>query len=122
MLLNSSYANFSFLLFLNIFWICRYIDGGITNPYPLSGEHTLTVSCFSGNFDICPKNSGNIHFPLGGHRLEMSLENFLGMRSMMMPPASSELDLAYYNGYEDTEDFLYRAGIWLLQWSYFMNN
>ena len=34
----------------------RYVDGGFTNNLPMINDNTVTVSPFSGEADICPKD------------------------------------------------------------------
>lgn len=38
------------------FQTVRYIDGGFSDNLPVLDEHTITVSPFSGESDICPRD------------------------------------------------------------------
>lgn len=90
------------------------MDGGISNNLPTEfpGE-TITVSPFSGEADICPRDQRDgwdMTLNISGTSVRMTLANALRMKSALFPPHSSELERMYQGGYRDCLHFLEQRG------------
>ncbi|XP_053280051.1 patatin-like phospholipase domain-containing protein 2 [Pleuronectes platessa] len=89
-----------------------YVDGGFSGMQPVppvSCSHTLTVSPFSGETDICPSDTPCIwDMVVSGATLKGNMANSFRVLNALYPIALETLDQAYYSGYKDTIDFLQR--------------
>jgi len=86
-----------------------YSDGGMTNNLvTFSSGRTVTVSPFSGNQDICPRDvraSGrNVH--VKNQTFNVSKENRQRVIHALFPPKLDALLRYYDNGYRDAERFI----------------
>lgn len=85
------------------------MDGGITDNLP---QHftgvTITVSPFSGQSDICPKDgsSNDAHIDFMNTSVQISLQNLYRMSKALFPPQQDALFKMCVNGYRDTLTFL----------------
>ncbi|KAL9955305.1 hypothetical protein ACROYT_G036611 [Oculina patagonica] len=87
-----------------------YVDGGISDNLPQhfkEGE-TITVSPFSGESDICPKDSSSndIHIDLRNTSVQFTLQNLYRCSRAFFPPQPDALFDMCKNGYRDTLRFL----------------
>ncbi|XP_013372583.1 PREDICTED: patatin-like phospholipase domain-containing protein 1 isoform X1 [Chinchilla lanigera] len=89
----------------------RYIDGGFTSMQPCSfWTDSLTISTFSGQQDICPRDCPAIFhdFRIFNYSFQFSLENITRMTHALFPPDLVILQDYYYRGYEDAVAYLRR--------------
>ncbi|XP_010603705.1 patatin-like phospholipase domain-containing protein 1 [Fukomys damarensis] len=89
----------------------RYIDGGFTSMQPCSSwTDSITISTFSGQQDICPRDCPAIFndFRLFNYSFQFSLENVTRMTHALFPPDLVILQDYYYRGYEDVVAYLRR--------------
>ncbi|XP_023577972.1 patatin-like phospholipase domain-containing protein 1 [Octodon degus] len=89
----------------------RYIDGGFTSMQPCSfWTDSITISTFSGQQDICPRDCPAIFndFRMFNYSFQFSLENITRMTHALFPPDLVVLQNYYYQGYEDTVAYLRR--------------
>ncbi|XP_037376774.1 omega-hydroxyceramide transacylase isoform X1 [Talpa occidentalis] len=89
----------------------RYIDGGFTGMQPCSfWTDAITISTFSGQQDICPRDCPAIFhdFRMFNCSFQFSLENITRMTHALFPPDLLILHNYYYRGYEDAVLYLRR--------------
>ncbi|NWI12915.1 PLPL1 protein, partial [Crypturellus soui] len=90
----------------------RYVDGGFTGLQPVSTleEAVITVSPFTGEIDICPRDCPAIFycFQIFNGSIQISIENLCRISYALFPPSSVILNDMYYQGYQDTALFLCR--------------
>ncbi|XP_011353117.1 patatin-like phospholipase domain-containing protein 1 isoform X1 [Pteropus vampyrus] len=89
----------------------RYIDGGFTGMQPCSfWTDCVTISAFSGQQDICPRDCPAIFhdFRMFNCSFQFSLENITRMTHALFPPDLMILHNYYYRGYEDAVSYLRR--------------
>uniref|UniRef100_A0A8C5LDW6 Omega-hydroxyceramide transacylase n=1 Tax=Jaculus jaculus TaxID=51337 RepID=A0A8C5LDW6_JACJA len=89
----------------------RYIDGGFTSMQPCPyWTDSITISTFSGQQDICPRDCPAIFhdFRLFNFSFQFSLENITRMTHALFPPDLVVLQDYYYRGYDDTVSYLRR--------------
>ncbi|ELK16582.1 Patatin-like phospholipase domain-containing protein 1 [Pteropus alecto] len=89
----------------------RYIDGGFTGMQPCSfWTDCVTISTFSGQQDICPRDCPAIFhdFRMFNCSFQFSLENITRMTHALFPPDLMILHNYYYRGYEDAVSYLRR--------------
>ncbi|XP_035500726.2 omega-hydroxyceramide transacylase [Scophthalmus maximus] len=92
-----------------------YLDGGFTGMQPVlpvSCSHTLTVSPFSGETDICPSDTPCMwDMVVSGATLKGNMANSVRVINALYPMTLETLEQAYYSGYKDTIDFLLRSDL-----------
>uniref|UniRef100_H0XGR5 Omega-hydroxyceramide transacylase n=1 Tax=Otolemur garnettii TaxID=30611 RepID=H0XGR5_OTOGA len=89
----------------------RYIDGGFTGMQPCSfWTDSITISTFSGQQDICPRDCPAIFhdFRMFNFSFQFSLENIARMTYALFPPDLVILHDYYYRGYDDAVSYLRR--------------
>jgi len=66
----------------------RHMDGGFTDNLPAMDEHTVTVSPYCGEADICPKDGNSTHmmFNISNTSFELSAKNLFRLSSTFFPP------------------------------------
>ncbi|XP_039617766.1 patatin-like phospholipase domain containing 3 [Polypterus senegalus] len=87
----------------------RYVDGGISNNLPqYELKNTITISPFSGESDICPRdNSTNFHeLRVTNTSIQFSLGNLYRLTRALFPPEPKILADMCQQGYNDTLRFL----------------
>uniref|UniRef100_A0A8C0AYW0 Patatin like phospholipase domain containing 1 n=1 Tax=Buteo japonicus TaxID=224669 RepID=A0A8C0AYW0_9AVES len=88
--------------------IQRYVDGGFTGLQPVSSleEAVITVSPFTGELDICPRDCPAIFlcFQIFNGSIQISIENLCRISYALFPPSA----MVSPRGYQDTALFLYR--------------
>ncbi|CAH3028774.1 unnamed protein product, partial [Porites evermanni] len=87
-----------------------YVDGGISDNLPQhfkEGE-TITVSPFSGESDICPRDtsSNDVHIELKNTSMQFTLHNFYRFSCALFPPNEDVMSDICRQGYRDTLRFL----------------
>lgn len=87
-----------------------YVDGGISDNLPQhfkEGE-TITVSPFSGESDICPKDSSSndFHIELRNTSMQFTLQNLYRCSRAFFPPQPDVLFDMCKQGYRDTLRFV----------------
>lgn len=87
-----------------------YVDGGISDNLPQhfkEGE-TITVSPFSGEHDICPKDvsSNDFHIELRNTSIQINCNNLQRLASALFPTDETGLSDICRQGYRDTLRFL----------------
>ncbi|XP_074605906.1 patatin-like phospholipase domain-containing protein 2 [Acropora palmata] len=97
-------------IFPSIFRGEYYVDGGISDNLPqhfTEGE-TITVSPFSGENDICPKDtsSNDIHIELRNTSMQLTFQNFYRFSRALFPPHQDILANICRQGYWDALRFL----------------
>uniref|UniRef100_A0A452HM22 PNPLA domain-containing protein n=1 Tax=Gopherus agassizii TaxID=38772 RepID=A0A452HM22_9SAUR len=91
--------------------IQRYVDGGFTNLQPCSDlEAVITVSPFTGELDICPRDCPAIFysFQIFNSSIQISVENLCRISYALFPPSY----LFFFRGYQDAVLFLRRNSKW----------
>ncbi|XP_062914184.1 patatin-like phospholipase domain containing 3 isoform X1 [Mobula hypostoma] len=89
----------------------RYVDGGISNNLPqYELKNTVTVSPFSGESDICPRdNTSNFHeLRVTNTSIQFSLGNLYRLTRALFPPEPKVLGEMCHQGYRDALRFLRR--------------
>uniref|UniRef100_A0A8C6RK90 Omega-hydroxyceramide transacylase n=1 Tax=Nannospalax galili TaxID=1026970 RepID=A0A8C6RK90_NANGA len=89
----------------------RYIDGGFTSMQPCAfWTDSITISTFSGQQDICPRDCPAIFhdFRMFNFSFQFSLENITRMTHALFPPDLVILQDYYYRGYDDAVSYLRR--------------
>ena len=86
------------------------MDGGISDNLPQhfkEGE-TITVSPFSGESDICPKDcsSNDAHIDFHNTSMQFTLQNLYRCSRAFFPPKQEALFDMCKHGYRDTLRFL----------------
>lgn len=69
--------------------IQRYVDGGISDNLPLSElKNTITISPFSGESDICPRDSSTSFHELRftNTSIQINLGNMYRLSKALFPP------------------------------------
>ncbi|XP_028306987.1 patatin-like phospholipase domain containing 3 [Gouania willdenowi] len=87
----------------------RYVDGGISNNLPQSElKNTITISPFSGECDICPRdNSTSFHeFRFTNTSIQMNMGNMYRISRALFPPEPKVLAEMCQSGYKDALRFL----------------
>ncbi|XP_025024233.1 patatin-like phospholipase domain-containing protein 2, partial [Python bivittatus] len=87
----------------------RYVDGGITDNLPqYELKNTITVSPFSGESDICPRDSStNIHeLRVTNTSIQFNLRNLYRLSKALFPPEAQVLQEMCKQGYKDALHFL----------------
>lgn len=92
----------------------RYVDGGISDNLPqYELKNTITVSPFSGESDICPRDtSTNIHeLRFTNTSIQFTLPNLYRVSRALFPPDPMVMKAMCKQGYKDTLHFLKRNGL-----------
>ncbi|KAM9845970.1 patatin-like phospholipase domain containing 3 [Aulostomus maculatus] len=87
----------------------RYVDGGISDNLPHSElKNTITISPFSGETDICPRdNSTSFHeLRFTNTSIQMNLGNMYRLSRALFPPEPKVLAEMCQSGYMDALRFL----------------
>nr|XP_003214822.1 PREDICTED: patatin-like phospholipase domain-containing protein 2 isoform X1 [Anolis carolinensis] len=92
----------------------RYVDGGISDNLPqYELKNTITVSPFSGESDICPRDSStNIHeLRVTNTSIQFNLRNLYRLSKALFPPEPQVLQDMCKQGYKDALHFLRKNGL-----------
>ncbi|XP_035521611.1 patatin-like phospholipase domain-containing protein 2 [Morone saxatilis] len=92
----------------------RYVDGGISDNLPqYELKNTITVSPFSGESDICPRDtSTNIHeLRFTNTSIQFTLTNLYRVSRALFPPDPMIMKSMCKQGYKDALHFLKKNGL-----------
>ncbi|XP_045105528.1 patatin-like phospholipase domain-containing protein 2 isoform X4 [Portunus trituberculatus] len=92
----------------------RYADGGFSDNLPCLDPHTVTVSPFCGESDICPRDSSGppvLQVNLANTSIELSKENLYRFARILFPPPPEVLSKMCQQGFNDALDFLQRNNL-----------
>ncbi|XP_012696403.1 patatin-like phospholipase domain-containing protein 2 isoform X2 [Clupea harengus] len=93
----------------------RYVDGGISDNLPQDDlKNTITVSPFSGESDICPRDdtSTNMHeLRFTNTSIQFSLGNLYRVSRALFPPEPQMMKTLCKQGYKDALRFLKQNGL-----------
>ncbi|XP_077143931.1 patatin-like phospholipase domain-containing protein 2 [Ranitomeya variabilis] len=92
----------------------RYVDGGISDNLPqYELKNTITVSPFSGESDICPRDGcTNIHeLRVTNTSIQFNLSNLYRLSKALFPPEPQVLKDMCKQGYRDALHFLKKNGL-----------
>uniref|UniRef100_A0A3Q0RB78 triacylglycerol lipase n=1 Tax=Amphilophus citrinellus TaxID=61819 RepID=A0A3Q0RB78_AMPCI len=87
----------------------RYVDGGISDNLPQSElKNTITVSPFSGESDICPRDKSTSFHELRftNTSIQMNMGNMYRLSRALFPPEPKVLAEMCQSGYKDALHFL----------------
>lgn len=87
----------------------RYMDGGLSDNLLVLDEHTITVSPFCGESDICPRDKDTsrlIHVVFANTSIELSTTNLYRLAHIMFPPKPETLSKICQQGFDDARLFL----------------
>ncbi|KAH3883484.1 hypothetical protein DPMN_007441 [Dreissena polymorpha] len=86
----------------------RYVDGGLSDNIPAINEQTVSISPFSGESDICPKDlSANTnHIYLANTSMQWTMENVYRLSRALFPPHPAILSDMCQQGFDDTLKYL----------------
>jgi hypothetical protein len=85
----------------------RFMDGGWSDNLPILNEHTITVSPFSGESDICPRDHINLmNVLISNTSFQLSRINFSRVYRAIFPPKQEELFNTFKQGFTDTAQYL----------------
>ncbi|XP_047431550.1 patatin-like phospholipase domain containing 3 [Mugil cephalus] len=96
----------------------RYVDGGISDNLPQSElKNTITISPFSGESDICPRdNSSSFHeLRFTNTSIQMNLGNMYRLTRALFPPEPKILAEMCQSGYKDALRFLEENNLLMLE-------
>uniref|UniRef100_A0A671VGF8 triacylglycerol lipase n=1 Tax=Sparus aurata TaxID=8175 RepID=A0A671VGF8_SPAAU len=96
----------------------RYVDGGISDNLPQSElKNTITISPFSGESDICPRdNSTSFHeLRFTNTSIQMNLGNMYRLSRALFPPEPKVLAEMCQSGYKDALRFLEENNLVMLE-------
>nr|XP_023970557.1 omega-hydroxyceramide transacylase-like isoform X2 [Chrysemys picta bellii] len=89
----------------------RYVDGGMTNVQPgLDSDTVITVSPYTGEVDICPRDCPAYFNCISFFQstFQLSVENLRRFSYSIFPPSPPVLREFYLQGYHDAIFFLQR--------------
>lgn len=92
----------------------RYVDGGISDNLPqYELKNTITVSPFSGESDICPRDtSTNMHeLRFTNTSIQFTLTNLYRVSKALFPPDPMVMNAMCKQGYKDALHFLKKNGL-----------
>ncbi|GMT07852.1 hypothetical protein PENTCL1PPCAC_30026, partial [Pristionchus entomophagus] len=92
----------------------QYVDGGFTDNQPTLDEHSIMVSPFSGESDICPPDWDSASFlGVDFHRtsIRFTTRNLFRLVACLMPPSLEDCSKMCLQGFEDAVRFLTRNGM-----------
>ncbi|CAI2348047.1 unnamed protein product [Caenorhabditis sp. 36 PRJEB53466] len=91
-----------------------YVDGGISDNQPIYDEHTVTVSPFSGESDICPPDwdSGSLlGLDFNGTSIRFTARNMFRLMACLWPRSTEDLSKMCLQGFGDALRFLTKNGM-----------
>lgn len=86
----------------------RYMDGGFTDNCPMANEHTITVTPYAGESDICP-NDGQLSshvVNILNTSFEISTRNMFRLSGTFFPPSPTLFYDICQQGFDDALRFL----------------
>lgn len=93
----------------------RYMDGAFSNNLPLLDEHTVTVSPFCGESDICPRDQNphllQLNINWANTCIRLSRRNLRRMVRILLPGRADFMANFCQQGYDDAMHFLQRNSL-----------
>ncbi|CAL1677562.1 unnamed protein product [Lasius platythorax] len=91
----------------------RYMDGGFSDNLPMFDEDTITVCPFSGESDICPRDTSLqlFHINVSNTSVELSKQNMYRLMQVFFPPKTEILSNICRQGCDDALKFLHRRNL-----------
>lgn len=91
----------------------RYVDGGFSNNQIILNDHTITVSPFAGECDICPldENDGLVSFDYSGTSMVLSAHNIYRIGRALMPFSPEFLFEQCEQGFADAIRYMQKANL-----------
>ncbi|XP_017050746.1 1-acylglycerol-3-phosphate O-acyltransferase PNPLA3 [Drosophila ficusphila] len=93
----------------------RYMDGAFSNNLPLLDEHTVTVSPFCGESDICPRDQNphllQLNINWANTCIRLSRRNLRRMVRILLPGRADFMADFCQQGYDDAMHFLRRNSL-----------
>lgn len=93
----------------------RYMDGAFSDNLPLLDEHTVTVSPFCGESDICPRDQNphllQLNINWANTCIRLSRRNLRRMVRILVPGRADFMANFCQQGYDDTLQFLRRNSL-----------
>lgn len=89
----------------------RYIDGSVTNNMPVADQHTVRVSPFSGEADICPSvatQASCSHANLVNMVVDVTEENLSRFFRVFIPQEPAAMVRLCQQGFDDALGYLQR--------------
>ena len=82
----------------------KYLDGGLTNQFPVLDEKTVKISPFSGKFkDVSPGDKSMLSLTLANENMYLSKRNIIRAKHAVSHLDDGKLDYYYKMGFEQTE-------------------
>ncbi|CAI4229049.1 unnamed protein product [Auanema sp. JU1783] len=91
-----------------------YIDGGFTDNQPAYDHHSVSVSPFSGESDICPldwDSASLFGISFSNTSIRFTTRNLFRLTACLMPPSTEDCSKMCLQGFEDALRFLARNGM-----------
>ncbi|KAK0397382.1 hypothetical protein QR680_002107 [Steinernema hermaphroditum] len=92
----------------------QYFDGGWSDNQPMADKHTITVSPFSGESDICPSDGDSASLfdsEFSNTSIRHTVRNLFRLTSCLIPARPETCSRICRQGFEDTLRFLSRVGL-----------
>ncbi|XP_034936262.1 1-acylglycerol-3-phosphate O-acyltransferase Pnpla3 isoform X2 [Chelonus insularis] len=91
----------------------RYMDGGFSDNLPTLDDNTVTISPFSGESDICPRDISSqlFHVNFANTSIELSRQNIYRLARILFPPNPEILSKMCQQGFDDALRFLHRNNL-----------
>ncbi|XP_051783240.1 patatin-like phospholipase domain-containing protein 4 isoform X2 [Erpetoichthys calabaricus] len=96
--------------------IKKWMDGGLSNSLPIfSFGRTVTVTPFSGPYDICPDDTGLMTtcVKLANQNVLLSMNNVRRLNQALFPPVKQKMELLYQMGYDNAVKYLRAENLFL---------
>lgn len=92
------------------------MDGGFSDNLPILDEHTITISPFAGESDICPKDEAFNIFQvnLSNTSFLLSTDNLYRLTRILFPAHPETLSQMCQRGFDDALRFLQRNSDYIL--------
>ncbi|XP_028656701.1 patatin-like phospholipase domain-containing protein 4 isoform X1 [Erpetoichthys calabaricus] len=94
----------------------KWMDGGLSNSLPIfSFGRTVTVTPFSGPYDICPDDTGLMTtcVKLANQNVLLSMNNVRRLNQALFPPVKQKMELLYQMGYDNAVKYLRAENLFL---------
>jgi len=91
----------------------RYVDGGLSNNLP-ADDDTITVSPWSGDSDICPRNDGSVSLldmSFVNTSIQLTASNLYRCTTMLFPQPAEQLKDFCSQAFRETVQYLCAHGL-----------
>ncbi|KAL5006657.1 hypothetical protein ScPMuIL_015463 [Solemya velum] len=91
----------------------RYVDGGLSDNLPILNDHTITVSPFAGESDICPEDNSSNYFQINlvNTSMQITVGNLYRLSRALFPPHPEILSDMCKQGFDDCLVFLQKNNL-----------